>query len=170
MPGKQTNENDSSTPEDSALSPQSSAPRRVALISAPRRQLAFPARPDRLYSPSEFFSLALAHAARTADRTFILSPRYGLLAPDGPAVAPYKEAFDRWPPAQRRAWAERVLAALLPRLRPGDTCVFYAGRAYREDLQYKLRGRGYAIEVPLQGLDPDAQITRLRELVGETSA
>jgi hypothetical protein len=47
--------------------------------------------------------------------------------------------------------------------------VFYAGRAYREDLQYRLRALGYAIEVPLQGLDPDAQIDRLRELAGETA-
>lgn len=148
--------------------PPATVPRRVALISAPRRQLPFPARPARLYSPSEFFTLALTHATRTAARTFILSPRYGLLSPDGPAVAPYKEAFDRWSPAQRRTWAERVLAALLPRLQPDDLCVFYAGRAYREDLQYKLRALGYASEVPLQGLDPDAQIVRLRELVGDT--
>jgi hypothetical protein len=140
--------------------------RRVALISAPRRQLPFPARPARLYSPSEFFTLALAHATRTADRTYILSPHHGLLRPDGPVIAPYREAFDRWTPAQRRAWAERILAALLPHLQPGDCCVFYAGRAYREDLQYRLRALGYTIEVPLQGLDPDAQIDRLRELAG----
>jgi hypothetical protein len=141
----------------------------VALISAPRRQLPFPARPARLYSPSEFFSLALAHAGRTAGQTFILSPRYGLLAPDGPAVAPYKAAFDRWSPAERRAWADRVLAALLPHLQPGDCCVFYAGRAYREDLQHKLRGLGYAVEVPLQGLDPDAQLARLHELAAASA-
>ncbi len=157
-------------PEQSAPSPAPAAPRRIALISAPRRQLAFPSRPIKLYSPSEFFTLALTLATRTADKTFILSPRYGLLAPDGPALAPYQEAFDRWPPAQRRAWAERVIAALVPRLRPGDICVFYAGRAYREDIQYRLRALGYASEVPLQGLDPDAQLDRLRELVAESAA
>lgn len=143
--------------------------RRVALISAPRRQLPFPARPARLYSPSEFFTLALAHAQHTAQRTFILSPRHGLLSPDGPVIAPYKEAFDHWAPVQRRAWAERILTALLPRLRPGDHCVFYAGRAYREDLQYRLRAQGYECEAPLQGLDPDAQLDRLRELVEEAT-
>jgi hypothetical protein len=150
----------------SAIRNPQSAIRRVALISAPRRQLPFPARPARLYSPSEFFTLALAHATRTAARTYILSPHHGLLRPDGPVIAPYREAFDRWTPAQRRTWAERILAALLPHLQPGDCCVFYAGRAYREDLQYRLRALGYTIEVPLQGLDPDAQIDRLRELAG----
>jgi hypothetical protein len=54
-------------------------------------------------------------------------------------------------------------------LRPGDHCVFYAGRAYREDLQYRLRAQGYECEVPLQGLDPDAQLDRLRELVGDVA-
>ncbi len=154
--------------EQPAPAPAPASPRRIALISAPRRQLAFPSRPTKLYSPSEFFTLALTLATRTADKTFILSPRYGLLAPDGPALAPYQEAFDRWLPAQRRAWAERIMVALLPRLRPGDICVFYAGRAYREDIQHRLRAQGYPSEIPLQGLDPDAQLDRLRELVAAT--
>src|SRR5205814_1899977 len=82
-----------------ALPPAAPAPgRRIALIAAPGRQLPFPARPDRLFSPSEFFTLALTLAGRTANRTYILSPHYGLLPPDGPAIAPYRsDPPDLWP-------------------------------------------------------------------------
>lgn len=141
----------------------------IALVAGTRRQVPFPARPARLYSPSEFFTLALTLAQRTADRVFILSPRYGLLAPAGPAVRPYKiDPPDLWPPARRHAWADAVLRALLPHLRPGDTCAFYAGRAYRAEIQYRLTQLGYPCVAPLQGLDPEGQLARLRALVDET--
>src|SRR4051794_946181 len=145
-------------------------PSLIALIAAPRRQLPFPAPPARLYSPSEFFTLALALATRTASQVYILSPRYGLLAPNGPPVRPYKsDSLDLWSPARRHAWADQILQALLPHLRPGATCVFYAGRAYRSEIQYRLGQLGYPSEAPLQGLDPEAQLARLRELVGPDS-
>src|SRR5690349_4582631 len=150
--------------DDQPLIPHSSS--LIALVAAPRRQLPFPAPPARLYSPSEFFTLALALATRTAGQVYILSPQYGLLAPYGPPVRPYKsEPLDLWPPARRHAWTDQILQALLPHLHPGMSCVFYAGRAYRAEIQYRLGQLGYPSEAPLQGLDPDAQLARLRALV-----
>src|SRR4051812_47072200 len=153
---------------ENAESPSPRSASRIALIAAPGRMLPFPARPAQLYSASEFFTLALAAARRIPGRVYILSPRYGLLRPDGPPVRPYKsDPPDLWPPARRHAWADQIVAALLPHLRPGDTCIFYAGRAYRSEIQYKLAQLGYSGEAPLQGLDPEAQLARLRILAGE---
>ena len=154
---------------DEATSDTTRPGRRVALIAAPQRQLPFPARPSQLFGPSEFFTLAITLAGRTADRIYILSPRYGLLVPDGPVIAPYRiDPPDLWPPARRRAWAEGILAALLRHLRPDDICVFYTGRAYRETVQYRLTQLGYRCEIPLQGLTPDSQIEHLRAAVAAT--
>lgn len=81
---------------------------------------------------------------------FILSAEHALLPPET-VIAPYERTLNAMPVQHRRAWAERVLAALWPRLSGVEAVVFFAGQRYREFLQEPLRSR-VAVEVPLAGM------------------
>ena len=49
---------------------------------------------------------------------------------------------------ERRAWGDRVLAALAPCLDGVDTVVFLAAQRYRQFLEPELHERGLAVRVP----------------------
>ncbi len=87
---------------------------------------------------------------------FILSAEYGLLDPNT-VVAPYERTLNRMRLAERRAWADGVLAALGPRLRAVGTVVFLAGKRYREFLEPALSGR-VRVEVPMADLGIGKQL------------
>jgi cytolysin (calcineurin-like family phosphatase) len=84
-------------------------------------------------------------------RWFILSARYGLVAPNA-EIEPYERTLNTLGVAERRAWASAVLDKLLPELTGENRVVMFAGDRYREFLVVPLRSQGIKVEVPMANL------------------
>ncbi len=61
----------------------------------------------------------------------------------------------------RRAWAQGVQAQLERQTPTADRFVVFAGERYREFLMAYFRGRGAAVDVPLEGLRIGEQLNWL---------
>ena len=64
-------------------------------------------------------------------------------------IAPYDVTLHRKSAAERRAWAQRVIADLCDVTEPGDKMIFLAGLRYREYLVGPLEELGYVVEIPM---------------------
>ncbi len=135
--------------------------RKIALVACVSRKnsMQMPARD--LYI-SDWFRKASAYATRVADEWYILSAKYGLVAPDT-VIEPYDETLNRMPAAARRAWAERVSKELSQVLRPGDQVMLLAGIKYRENLIGPIREMGCSVEIPMEGLGIGKQLRWLKQ-------
>lgn len=118
----------------------------VSCVSSKRSQQA----PARELYVSPLFLKARAYVEAQGSPWFILSAKHGLLAPET-MVAPYDQTLNTMPVKERREWAYRVLAELLPRLGGVSTVTLLAGRLYREFLEAPLASR-VTVEVPLAGM------------------
>jgi hypothetical protein len=90
---------------------------------------------------------------------FILSAKFGLLAPDD-VIGPYDVYLKEQSPAYRKAWGEFVVAQLgrqLPNLR-GLTIEVHAGEAYVTPLQTPLAAYGATLVAPLAHLRQGEQL------------
>lgn len=123
---------------------------RVYLVSCVAQKAAHATAARDLYQ-SAWFRKARSFVDGEKAPWFILSAKYGLVAPDE-RIAPYEVTLNRMPADERRRWAERVLGQLLPRLTPGSRIAFLAGRRYRDHLASPLRERGFEVEVPMEGM------------------
>ena len=92
-----------------------------------------------------------AYAERFRVPWYILSAKYGLLAPDT-RIAPYDLALSDLPAAERRAWSEQVLENLKARVPTlnGNMIEIHAGKAYVEyGVEDGLREAGAIVHRPL---------------------
>jgi len=138
--------------------------RKIALVACVSKKNHMPMPARDLYI-SDWFRKASAYAMRVADEWYILSAKYGLLAP-GTVIEPYDETLNRMPVAARQAWAKRVLENIGRVLQPGDQVVFLAGIKYRENLIDPIREMGCSVEIPLQGLRIGEQLGWLKQQLG----
>lgn len=136
-------------------------PRRIALVSCVKKKASTP-KPARDLYTSDWFRKASAYAMRKADQWYILSAKYGLLAPDT-VIAPYDETLNTMRAADRRVWAARVVRDLKKVLVPGDHVVMLAGQRYRADLMDPIQQIGCTAEVPMQGLGIGKQLGWLKQ-------
>lgn len=97
----------------------------------------------------------------------ILSAEHGLLDPER-EIEPYERTLRHMGRAERRAWADRVLAELLPLARGFDRVIVLAGNDYRGHLVPALERAGLRVEVPLEGLGLGEQLSQLQQWVAET--
>lgn len=111
---------------------------------------------------SPWFQKARAFVERQVGEWFILSAKYGLVAPDQ-VIAPYNETLNEKTVAVRREWSRKVVQDLRARCTPGTSVVFLAGEKYRELLVPALRERGCNVEVPMEGLGIGEQLHWLSE-------
>jgi hypothetical protein len=95
-------------------------------------------------------------------RWFVLSALYGLVSPDA-EIAPYDHTLNTLKVEDRQAWANRVLAKLLPEIADVKRVVLFAGRRYREFLVEPLAQRGIKVEAPLAHLKIGEQLHWLSE-------
>ena len=138
---------------------------RIYLVSCVSQKQPSPAPARDLYT-SSLFSKASAYADSTGQPWFILSAKYGLVHPDE-VIAPYDLTLNTMPVAERRRWANGVLAQLAPHLKGIGAVTFLAGQRYREFLEAPLRSRGLAVSVPMEGLRIGEQLGWLtRQLRG----
>lgn len=136
-------------------------PKIVALVSCVKKKLTAAAPARNLYVSPLFRGLR-SYAERNADAWFILSAEHGLLRPDQ-IVAPYERTLNTMPKTDRLTWAERVGNQLLKELPAGAMIVMLAGARYREFLLPLLVGQGFAVAVPLEGLQLGEQLQRLKD-------
>ena len=138
--------------------------RKIALVACVSKKNSTPMPARDLYI-SDWFRKASAYAMRVADEWYILSAKYGLIAPDT-VIEPYDETLNRMPVAARRAWAKRVLEDLDRVLQPGDQVVVLAGKRYREHLVNPIQQMGCNVEIPMQGLAFGEQKSWLKQRLG----
>jgi len=81
---------------------------------------------------------------------FILSAKYGLVAPDQ-MLAPYQQTLNTMPVSARREWATRVRTQMAQELPVASRIVVLAGLRYRENLIDYLRQRAPVIEIRWKG-------------------
>ena len=135
--------------------------KRIALVACVSKKAAGPMPAHDLYT-SDWFGKASTYAMQVADEWYILSAKYGLVAPDT-VIAPYDQTLTKMPAAERRAWAGRVLDELGKVAKPGGHVVILAGEAYRSNLIRPIREMGCTVEVPLQGLKIGQQLSWFKQ-------
>lgn len=135
----------------------------VACVSAKRSGRA-PA--EDLYT-SALFQKASAYAKSRFDEWYILSAKYGLLAPRQ-EVAPYERTLNNMPKKARMQWADDAFNSILSSIEPNTILAFVAGERYREDLLSRLEKEGYVVTVPLEGLSIGMQLSWLKKLHDES--
>ena len=120
----------------------------LALVSCVKEKLEHPARAIEIYQ-GFFFRSSLRYAAQfSPDAIYILSGKYGLLAPDD-LVEPYDCHLGEQSPAYRAGWSQRVLASLEKVSRPEyDRYILLVEPAYREGLLARLSH----VLIPFAGL------------------
>jgi hypothetical protein len=129
----------------------------VCLISSVGEKRPTPVAAKDLYV-SDWFRKARAFAERKRYRWYILSAEYGLVPPEA-VIAPYEKALKAMTIRARRAWAERVLDALLSSEPDIHSVIFLAGQRYREFLADALRIRSVQVEIPMEGLRISEQLS-----------
>ncbi len=128
---------------------------KIVLLSCVKSKKPHPAPAGVIYT-SDLFRKALVYAQSLhPDRIFILSAEHGLLDPDQ-RIEPYEKSLNTMGAAERKAWAERVLARLsgFASLQDDDF-VILAGKRYREHLVSRMRH----VSIPLEGLGIGKQLS-----------
>jgi len=83
----------------------------IALIQCTSKKKNYECKARELYSESPRFKLAYELASRMADRVYILSAKYGLIAEDE-IIEPYNETLNDKTQHERKEWANQVLIDL----------------------------------------------------------
>lgn len=129
---------------------------RISLVACVARKRDAQVQAAELYT-SDWFVKARALVVATGFPWFILSAKYGLLAPDD-LVAPYNVTLTAMRSPDRRAWADMVTSQMARRLPAADEVVVLAGVRYREGLLPWLRARYPIVRVPMEGLSIGRQL------------
>ncbi|HYT80042.1 MAG TPA: hypothetical protein VEQ37_12460 [Actinomycetota bacterium] len=126
---------------------------RIGLVGCVKSKLPHPAPAADLYTSPPFRGARRA-VEWSCDRWFILSAEHGLVDP-GQVLDPYERTLATAPTAERRRWAQGVLAQIDEHLGDvgGIDFEVHAGTAYLEyGLKAGLAARGAHVVDPLQGL------------------
>jgi hypothetical protein len=108
---------------------------------------------------SPLFAGRRSYATASGLPWYILSAKFGLLAPDD-VIGPYDVYLAEQSPGYRKAWGEFVVAQL-EQLQPGlrgRTVEVHAGAAYVDPLRGPLAARGVALVSPLAHLRQGEQL------------
>jgi len=131
------------------------------LVACVKQKRSAPA-PARELDDSVWFRKARQYVEARCDRWWILSAKYGLVAP-AETIAPYGKTLRDDAAEQRREWAQRILEGLGEVLTPEDTVILLAGRLYREHLVEDLQERVSQVEIPMEGLGIGEQLQFLTQ-------
>lgn len=134
---------------------------KIALVSCVKS--AGTIHPSRQLYQNRLFEGMRQYAQTHSDKWFILSAEHGLLEPSQ-LVEPYEKSLSQMKRKERVKWALTVLDQLHQHVQPGDHVIFLAGRPYREFLVHPLLEYGCTVEVPLQGVEVNQQLSFLRKV------
>ena len=134
---------------------------RIALISCSKEKKDYPCPAWELYSASNLFSLSYQYAKKHADRVYILSAKYGLVA-ENQIIPPYNQTLKEMNRQQQLNWASGVLAALERECNlSSDHFILLAGNTYCRDLVQRLPNHN----LPLDGLRMGERMSQLKKLL-----
>jgi hypothetical protein len=121
---------------------------RIAFIGCSKDKLKgnMPAR--KLYSKSRLFNKCLAYSEKYADKTCILSAKYGLISPDE-KISDYDLTFKDKNRGQKIIWAIKVKEELAKIVSKDDIIILLTGKEYSKYIRKFLNNK---IEEPLKGL------------------
>lgn len=142
---------------DPAQSPEPRpSPNPVHLVACVAGKLDRAAPARELYT-SPWFQKARAYVERQGGPWFILSAKYGLIAPHE-VIEPYDETLSRMRAGASRLWGARVIEAMAREIEADTPLVVLAGRNYRDPLWPSIQRRA---SVPMEGLGIGAQLAWL---------
>ena len=132
---------------------------KIYLISCVKKKREITCTAKEMYT-SPLFKGAYKYAQKMqADKTFILSAKYGLLHEDD-IIEPYNETLNTKHQQEVYEWSNRVLSQLIKVANiEKDTFVFLAGEKYRKFLLPKINN----YDIPLQGLSIGKQLAFYKE-------
>ncbi len=138
--------------------------RRIVLVSCVKSKTSKTAPAQDLYI-SDLFKKTSAYAKLFGDRWYILSAKYGLLAPDQ-VIEPYEKTLNKMGVQERKSWAKQVMLDLEKILSLSDEVIFLAGKRYRENLIKPIEELGCQVSIPMEGLTFGNQLKWLRKQLG----
>jgi hypothetical protein len=133
----------------------------LVLVSCVKSKLPHAAPARKLYT-SAWFSKVRDLVEASGSSWFILSSRYGLVAPYE-EIEPYEYTLNALGVEERRKWAKAVLDRLQPHLDGQKRVVMFAGARYYEFLIEPLRAAGLEVALPLERLRRGEQLAWLAE-------
>lgn len=134
---------------------------RIALISCSKSKEDKKCTAVEMYSRSPAFRLSYELAKLTADQTFILSAKYGLLGVDD-EIEPYDETLADKTEQERKLWSDKVLNDLRQRVSlTDDQFIILAGQKYYAHLLAEIS----AYWLPLHGLLQGERLEALNRLI-----
>lgn len=113
---------------------------------------------------SQYFKSCRAYAEAYAYKWFILSAKYGIIAPDQ-QIDPYDLKLSSLSAPEIANWALKIFDNIR-RIRHARDCsiIIVGGAIYRKRLVPYLRGYGYDVSVPFEGLGIGEQIQTMNNL------
>jgi hypothetical protein len=130
----------------------------IGLISCAARKNEGTHKASELYA-SDLFRKAFTYCTKHYDTVFILSAKYGLLAPDD-MIRSYNITLKTFTKEQRHLWALGVASALRKRIKATDTIYFHCGKAYCTPLDRMIPNVHIK---PLEGISIGKQLQWYKE-------
>ena len=139
-------------PDPSLAPARSSGGPDIVLVGCVKSKQSHAARAKDLYV-SDLFRKARRYAEETTERWYVLSAKYGLVAPDE-VIEPYELHLARASASYRRRWGITVANQLLAAsgALEGRVIELHAGSAYTDAIRSHLLSAGAQVVEPLAGL------------------
>lgn len=134
----------------------------IYLVSCSKVKLTVPSPAAELYQ-SLWFRTAHSLIERQQAQWFILSAKYGLLAPTR-LIEPYEQTLKLMTAGERRLWAQDTAEEIFLQVEPCHLTLL-AGKYYREYLTPLLESRGFTWEAPLSRLGIGSQISFMQRKI-----
>ena len=135
----------------------------VYLVSCVKQKRSGPVAAKDLYQ-SAWFIKSRSYVEASGHPWFILSAKYGLVAPNT-LIDYYEKTLNMMNAVERRQWAALVAKQLRVKVGQTDRFVVLAGARYRQFLMPVLRSMATTVEIPMEGLRFGEQLRWLRRNV-----
>jgi hypothetical protein len=117
----------------------------IGLVSCVKSKRNYPVEAQKMYI-SPLFVYAWKYAKQQYDMCYILSAKYGLLAPDT-IIEPYEMTLNNFTKQQAKDWSDMVYKQIKDNIGLEHVFYFHAGQNYREYLIDRLNA-----VIPLEGM------------------
>lgn len=145
-------------------------PFRIALVSCGAAKADHPCKARDLYT-SDLFRKSLAWAELQADRVFILSARYGAVAPDH-ELPPYNFMITQLSKVERVQWAHCCVfgGCTIGEAGEGRSLLLLAGEEYARYVRPEATEKGWVVHEPLAGLQVGERLSWLKKSLAGADA
>lgn len=137
------------------------AMKRIILISCSKQKKSVPL-PAKLLYTSPLFTAASTFASTLSFENYILSAKYGLVAPNQ-EIIPYDERLNNLSKTEQYAWAERVSLDITARHPCPGEVIILAGSQYSTYLGNLLEEKFWRVSEPLRGLSQGHRLSWLKK-------